>query len=254
MTAGSSGAGTFYRFDNVREEVFTSEVGLRARGRTGDVSHEWVMSAAMFDLEARNAYAMSGNYAADIYRPFAAAMPDAVWLGGSMSNPNVTERTHTQSLAIADTLGFMDDRLLVTLGARRQGIEAKSYDYNSGDRLPSYNRYKNSPVAGVVYQLTDELSVYANYIEGLVKGDIAPVTSGGVTINNAGDALGLTFRSRPKSVSSMTAVTSAAAWPCSPLTGHSAPLKVSKPLAASRGRLYRRRRAAQPRYRAVGVR
>ena len=73
------------------------------------------MSAAMFDLEARNAYAMSGNYAADIYRPFAAAMPDAVWLGGSMSNPNVTERTHTQSLAIADTLGFMDDRLLVTL-------------------------------------------------------------------------------------------------------------------------------------------
>ncbi len=190
MTAGSSGAGTFYRFDNVREEeVFTSEVGLRARGRTGDVSHEWVMSAAMFDLEARNAYAMSGNYAADIYRPFAAAMPDAVWLGGSMSNPNVTERTHTQSLAIADTLGFMDDRLLVTLGARRQGIEAKSYDYNSGDRLSSYNRYKNSPVAGVVYQLTDELSVYANYIEGLVKGDIAPVTSGGVTINNAGDAL-----------------------------------------------------------------
>lgn len=188
--AGRSGAGTFYRFDNVREEdVFTSEVGLRARGNTGAVSHEWVMSAAMFDLQARNAYGMSGTLAADIHDPFDAAMPGTTWTGGQMSDPGVTERTHTQSLALADTLGFLDDRLLLTLGARRQGIEAKSYDYNSGDRLSSYNRYKTSPVAGVVYQLTDELSVYANYIEGLVKGDIAPASSGGVAIVNAGEAL-----------------------------------------------------------------
>lgn len=188
--AGRSGAGTFYRFDNVREEdVFTSEVGLRARGNTGAVSHEWVMSAAMFDLQARNAYGMSGTLAADIHDPFDAAMPGTTWTGGQMSDPGVTERTHTQSLALADTLGFLDDRLLLTLGARRQGIEAKSYDYNSGDRLSSYNRYKTSPVAGVVYQLTDELSLYANYIEGLVKGDIAPASSGGVAIVNAGEAL-----------------------------------------------------------------
>lgn len=190
IKAGRSGAGTFYRFDNVREEdVFTSEAGLRARGNTGAVSHEWVMSAAMFDLQARNAYGMSGNLAADIHDPFDAAMPGTTWTGGQMSDPGVTERTHTQSLALADTLGFLDDRLLFTLGARRQGIEAKSYDYNSGDRLSSYNRYKTSPVAGVVYQLTDELSVYANYIEGLVKGDIAPASSGGVAIVNAGEAL-----------------------------------------------------------------
>ena len=190
IKAGRSGAGTFYRFDNVREEdVFTSEVGLRARGNTGAVSHEWVMSAAMFDLQARNAYGMSGTLAADIHDPFDAAMPGTTWTGGQMSDPGVTERTHTQSLALADTLGFLDDRLLLTLGARRQGIEAKSYDYNSGDRLSSYNRYKTSPVAGVVYQLTDELSVYANYIEGLVKGDIAPASSGGVAIVNAGEAL-----------------------------------------------------------------
>ncbi|MCF6751669.1 TonB-dependent receptor [Pseudomonas stutzeri] len=190
IKAGRSGAGTFYRFDNVREEdVFTSEVGLRARGNTGAVSHEWVMSAAMFDLQARNAYGMSGTLAADIHDPFDAAMPGTTWTGGQMSDPGVTERTHTQSLALADTLGFLDDRLLLTLGARRQGIEAKSYDYNSGDRLSSYNRYKTSPVAGAVYQLTDELSVYANYIEGLVKGDIAPASSGGVAIVNAGEAL-----------------------------------------------------------------
>ncbi len=192
-TANASGVTSAYRFDNIREEdVFTSEVGVRARTFTGPVSHELVMSAAMFDIEARNAYAFSSfaGFAGDLYDPYDAAMPAAdFFVGGSMSDPHVTERTHTQSLAFADTLGFMDDRLLVTLGARRQGIEAKTYDYNSGNRLSSYNRYKNSPVAGVVYQLTDEVSVYANYIEGLVKGDIAPAISGGVAISNPGDAL-----------------------------------------------------------------
>lgn len=192
-TATASGATSSYRFDNVREEeVFTSEVGVRARGQTGAVSHEWVASAAIFNLKARNAYAFSdfAGFAGDLNSSNDAAMPAAdFFVGGSMSDPYVTERTNTQSLAIADTLGFMDDRLLVTLGARRQGIEAKTYDYNSGNSLSSYNRYKNSPVAGVVYQLTDEVSVYANYIEGLVKGDIAPATSGNVAIGNAGAAL-----------------------------------------------------------------
>ena len=192
-TATASGVTSAYRFDNIREEeVFTSEVGVRARTFTGPVSHELVMSAAMFDIEARNAYAFSSfaGFAGDLYNPYDTAMPAAdALIGGSMSDPHVTERTHTQSLAIADTLGFIDDRLLVTLGARRQGIEAKTYDYNDGNRLSSYNRYKTSPVAGVVYQLSDELTVYANYIEGLVKGDIAPANSGSVAVSNPGDAL-----------------------------------------------------------------
>ncbi|MEL7560538.1 TonB-dependent siderophore receptor [Stutzerimonas chloritidismutans] len=184
---------TAYRFDNVREEeVFTSEVGLRGLAQTGEVSHQWVVSAAMFDIEARNAYAFSNfaGFGNDLYNPYDTAMPAAdFFLGGSMSNPHVTERTHTQSLAIADTLGFMDDRLLVTLGARRQGIEAKTYDYNLGLRASSYNRYETTPSAAVVYKLTDELSLYANYIEALVKGDIAPASSGGVPVVNAGTAL-----------------------------------------------------------------
>ncbi|MCJ0876875.1 TonB-dependent siderophore receptor [Pseudomonas sp. JI-2] len=184
---------TAYRFDNVREEeVFTSEVGLRGLAQTGAVSHQWVVSAAMFDVEARNAYAFSdfAGFDNDLYDPYNTAMPAAdFFVGGSMSNPHVTERTHTQSLAIADTLGFLNDRLLVTLGARRQGIEAKTYDYNSGLRASSYNSYETTPSAGVVYKLTDNLSLYANYIEALVKGDIAPASSGGAPVTNAGAAL-----------------------------------------------------------------
>jgi len=200
--ANASGATTAYRFDNVREEeIRTSEVGLRGLLKTGPVSHQWVVSAAMFSAEDRNAWAASdwnNPFTGDLNSPTNTAMPpidlvDPFKTAGSMSNPKVTARTTTQSLAIADTLGFMDDRLLITLGARRQGIESKGYDYDTGERASAYNRYETTPVAGVVYQLSDELSVYANYIEGLVKGDIAPSTiwidNANRSVSNGGQAL-----------------------------------------------------------------
>ncbi len=194
-----SGAATAYRFDNVREEeIFTSEVGLRARANTGPISHQWVVSAAMFSAEDRNAWAASdwnNGFQGDLNSAYEAVLPtiDPSKTAGSMSSPKVTARTHTQSLAIADTLGFMDDRLLITLGARRQGIESNGYDYDTGERASAYNRYETTPVAGVVYKLTDELSAYANYIEALVKGDIAPsvmwVDGAYRSVNNRGQAL-----------------------------------------------------------------
>lgn len=184
------GATTASRFDNAREDdVWTAEAGLRGSFQTGAVSHQWVTSAVMFDAEERNAWGMSGAFAGDLYDAFDVPLPPIAFGGGSLSDPGVVGRTHTQSLAIADTLGLMDDRLLVTLGARRQGIEVRTYDYNTGDRASAYKRYENTPVAGVVYRLSDEVSVYANYIEGLVQGDIAPAESGGVPVVNAGEAL-----------------------------------------------------------------
>ncbi|WP_313027601.1 TonB-dependent receptor [Pseudomonas lopnurensis] len=154
-TATPSGVTTATRFDNYREDdVFTSEFGLRALVQTGTVSHEWVVSAATYSLENRGAYTFYSGVTGDLYNPYDGELPTTVtWPGGSKSNPKAVERTHTQSVAIADTLGFLDNRLLVTLGARRQGIEAKTYDYISGNRLSSYNRYETTPVAGIVYQL-----------------------------------------------------------------------------------------------------
>ncbi len=200
--ANASGATTAYRFDNVREEeIFTSEVGLRGLVKTGPVSHQWVVSAAMFSVEDRNAWAASNwnsPFTGDLNSHTNTAMPpidliDPFKTAGSMSNPKVTARTNTQSLAIADTLGFMDDRLLITLGARRQGIESKGYDYDTGERASAYNRYETTPIAGVVYKLSDDLSIYANYIEGLVKGDIAPSTiwvdDANRSVSNGGQAL-----------------------------------------------------------------
>jgi len=181
-------------FENVREDdIWTGEMGLRGRFQTGPVSHQWVTSAAIFDSEERNAYATSTTFDGNLYSPVDVVRPPYAAgqfaSGGSLSNPGIVGRTHTQSLAIADTLGFMDDRLLVTLGGRRQAIDVRTYDYNTGGRSSAYKRYENTPVAGVVYQLNDQVSVYASYIEGLVKGDVAPAESGSAPVVNAGEAL-----------------------------------------------------------------
>ena len=73
--------------------------------------------------------------------------------------------------------------------ARRQGIETRSYAPVTGDRIDRYDAYETTPVAGILYQLNDELSVYANYIEGLTKGDTAPAESGGQQVLNSGTSL-----------------------------------------------------------------
>lgn len=190
-TATPSGSTTASRFDNHREDrVYTGEIGLRFRAQTGPVSHEIVTSAAMYDSEEKNAFTFFGPVVGNLYDPFDAPLATNVTFpGGDLSDPMVTEKIATQSLAIADTLGFFDDRLLVTLGVRRQGIETTSYAAATGNRTDHYNAYETTPVAGVVYQLNDELSVYANYIEGLTKGETASAMSGGLPVLNAGTSL-----------------------------------------------------------------
>lgn len=173
-------ATTAYRFDNRREEdISTGEVGLRGYALTGSVSHQWVMSAATFRSEERNGF--GGNYATfagGLDNSFDVPMPelDPSTVSSPFSDPRVIGRTRTQSLAIADTLGFMDDRLLVTLGVRRQGIHTTDYDGFTGTSSEDSDikTYETTPVAGVLYKLTDDVSVYANHIEGLARGDSAP--------------------------------------------------------------------------------
>jgi iron complex outermembrane recepter protein len=191
--AAEDGSTTAYRFDNVREdEVATGEIGVRGRMTTGSVSHELVASASTFRVTSRNAYAFSdfAGFSSDLYDPIDVAPPSAdFFVGGSMSSPQVTERINTRSFAVADTLGFMEDRLLLTLGARHQTLAARGYNYNSGAKESDYDKSEVTPMAAILYKLSPQASLYANYAEALVKGDIAPATSGGNPVSNAGAIL-----------------------------------------------------------------
>lgn len=189
--ANPDGTTTAYRFDNTRaDKVYSGEAGIRTSFDTGSINHRLSLTASTFTMESRNAYAFSSfaGFAGDLYspQPVTPPAPD-FFVGGDLSSPLTTEETGTSSIALADMLSLLDDRLMVTVGGRYQRIETRTFDYNSGARLSSYDEGRLTPVLGVVYQASDRISVYGNYIEGLVAGEVAPATSGGNPVLNAGE-------------------------------------------------------------------
>ncbi|MCE7661629.1 TonB-dependent receptor [Vibrio fluvialis] len=190
-TADADGNLTAYLFENVREDtVMSGDTGVRHEFSTGSVGHTVVVSGSVYQSRSKNAYVMSSStnvgslYDYDSLDQFA-----GLYYGGSLSDPKETERVTYSSAALADTLSLFDDQVKVMLGARLQRVETKSFDYNSGDESSSYGSTALTPSVGVVYQPMLDVSLYANYAEALLPGEIAPSTNNGSDVANAGEVL-----------------------------------------------------------------
>ncbi len=181
----ADGGATLYRFDNERKDtVRTGEIGARTRLRTGTVGHTFSATASGFYVDSRNAYAMSdfigGTLATNIYAPRDSAAPVAnYFVGGKLDDPRTTTKTILSSYAIADTLAFAGDKALLTVGIRHQRIKDYGYDYNTGAENASYDESRNTPTAAIVFKPINNVSLYANYIEGLQRG----LTASGDIVN-----------------------------------------------------------------------
>ncbi|MBY8232459.1 TonB-dependent siderophore receptor [Vibrio fluvialis] len=190
-TADADGNLTAYLFENVREDtVMSGDTGVRHEFSTGSVGHTVVVSGSVYQSRSKNAYVMSSStdvgslYDYDSLDQFA-----GLYYGGSLSDPKETERVTYSSAALADTLSLFDDQVKVMLGARLQRVETRSFDYNSGDESSSYGSTALTPSVGVVYQPMLDVSLYANYSEALLPGEIAPSTNNGSDVANAGEVL-----------------------------------------------------------------
>ena len=185
----ADGTDSLYASKNARKDsIKTGEVGLRGTFSTGPVKHTVVASYGLFNSVSKNAYAFSnfgGVPGGTIHdTTFTDVPPEDFLTGGKLDAPLTTQRVIDSSVALADTLGLLDDRLLVSLGARRQKIEDANFDYDTGAQLTGPNdRAGITPVVGVVFKANQQVSLYANYIEGLVAGDVAPDN-----VSNRGEA------------------------------------------------------------------
>ncbi len=182
-TSTAAGVTNAYRFDNIRkDQVRTGEVGLRHQFDTGEIKHTAVVSASYYQLTSRNAWAASdwsangflGDVLGDLNSQGSVSLPALVNASGIYANPLVTARNQSTTFALADTLAFADDKVKVTVGARHQQIDNREYDYNSGTQTKRYDQSRVMPMAGVVVRMQPDISLYANYIEGLTAGDTAP--------------------------------------------------------------------------------
>ncbi|TBV02464.1 TonB-dependent receptor [Phytopseudomonas dryadis] len=154
------------------EDVRTVNMGVRKWFHTGAVSHEVNLAADYFELDFENGGARYANGDSNLYDPVQTPKP----LVPTRSDAKIYTESRFSGVALSDTLGFMDDRLLLTLGARWQRV--KITDWSDGVEQPTgYDEEKVSPSVGVLFKATDQLSLYANYMEGLSQGKIAPSTS-----------------------------------------------------------------------------
>jgi iron complex outermembrane receptor protein len=153
---------------NQRGSVDTTsgEVGVRGRFVTGPVKHQMVASYTSLEFDTGRATAStSANYNSNIYNPITPTL--AVDPGPA---PKVGG-TALRSVALADTLTFADDRVIVILGAREQQVKTRTYNGSTGAVTAYYDERALTPAVGIVVKpWTPAVSLYANYIEGLSQG------------------------------------------------------------------------------------
>ncbi|WP_455925844.1 TonB-dependent receptor [Pseudomonas putida] len=196
LTNASTGAATISGSQIPHDEDNTTLMaGLNGHFSTGPVSHQVSLGATELWAQQRSAFNFyrygTASGATNIYNPVDLAKPTtSYFVGGDLSDPGVTGKTRTRSLALSDTFGFFDDRLLVTAGLRRQEMLVQGYAYKGGTS-PAYDGSRNArydesittPVYGIVYKPTEYVSLYANHIEGLAQGP----TASGTGVLNAGE-------------------------------------------------------------------
>ncbi|KQV91092.1 TonB-dependent receptor [Massilia sp. Root351] len=145
----------------------SAEAGLRARFSTGAVRHQAVASYTVLEYDTRRANpSISADYKSNIYNPATPALAPAP------VNVPKTGEAKLDSWALADTLSFAQDAVLLTLGARRQRVLSKTFNANTGAPASNYDKNAVTPAVGLVVKpWGPSISLYANAIEGLSQGD-----------------------------------------------------------------------------------
>ncbi|WP_448089732.1 TonB-dependent siderophore receptor [Pseudomonas azerbaijanoccidentalis] len=154
--------------------------GLNGRIQSGAVSHQLNLGLAGIWGQQRSAFetiGSAGRYSSNLYNVTQQPRPPATLFGSDVHDPRIVGKNTLRSIALADTLGFIDDRVLLTLGARRQTLEVDGWSSTSGARTSRYDAAITTPVFGLVIKPWDHVSFYANRIEGLAKGPTPPTSS-----------------------------------------------------------------------------
>lgn len=166
-----------YKFDVERS---TLDAGLRARFDTAMVSHSMTVQASRYHDTLSRGLTGGRAVTSNIYSPvdrIAQSVAAPRWV------PKISE-TDLTGVALSDTLGILDDRVQLVLGVRQQTIKSENFSATTGATTSSYKKSTVTPMAALVLKPRESVTLYANYIEGLSKGDVAPTTA-----VNAGEAL-----------------------------------------------------------------
>jgi len=188
-----NGAGdTLVTPNNFRFKVerSTYNAGLRAKLDTGPVRHAISFMGSLYSDRNSQASVSGTPLTSNIYHPI--TRPEQ-HIPAPRNVPKVSS-SDLSGLALADTMSILDERAQLTLGLRQQRIESRNFNAVTGVRTVGYDESATTPLAGLVVKPWSHVSLYANYVEGLSKGDVAPATA-----SNAGQVF-KPYKARQKEV------------------------------------------------------
>lgn len=133
----------------------------------------WQTNRNAFDFRYGPGFA---GFATNLYAPNQVALPASTLVGGNLDQPFPIAKNRLASAFASDTIGLFGDRVLLTGGLRLQAINVRAFNYYNGGQLDTeYNEDAITPVVGLVIKPLNNLSLYANRIEALQQGPIAPL-------------------------------------------------------------------------------
>ncbi len=177
---------------------YVGETGIRSKFETGEIDHSLSISAQTAYTENNRAHinprpaalGFPPDIPTNIYNPtyISSTLVNTAGLPRSGDVHRFSQLSAT-SFSIADTLSFFDETLEVTLGGRYQNVRQQGFNQRPGNPLAPvgarnyvYDKSRFSPAVAANFKLSGDLSAYANYVEALTEGAIAPAAA----INNAG--------------------------------------------------------------------
>ncbi len=185
-TGAATGSALFVPANTNNE---AAQAGLRVKLAQGGVSHEINFGGSANWQEFRTAFEFPAGFATNLYDTPTVPRPGPGFVGGNLSDPLVSNRTRLMSAFASDTIGLFDDRLLISGGLRLQQLRIRSYNaYGDGALASVYETNAVTPVVGIVVKPVAGVSLFANRVEGLTQGGIAPATA----INTAGQTVFVT--------------------------------------------------------------
>ena len=154
-----------FALQRYKSNNYAWNAGISGRLETFGITHQ----VSIETMRTKNLQRLSKNQprsnlkSSNLYKPLFVARPafdDS--LGGWVKRWEFLD----SSIALADTLGFLDERVLLTAGVRRQSLEYKRFNF--------YDKSAITPAIGLLVKPWDFVSLYGNYIEALEQGRTAP--------------------------------------------------------------------------------
>ncbi|CRY26316.1 TonB-dependent receptor [Yersinia enterocolitica] len=159
--------------------------GVRGHFDTGPITHKVNLGYASNYRTAKSAWNQSAAIDTNIYNPGVIPFPATI-SGSDNQDPTLNSQVRASSISLSDTLSALDDKVQLVLGLRRQDLVIRNFNNGVPDSTNVQDAMKVTPVYGLLVKPWENVSLYANHIEALSPGRVAPWYTA-----NAGNVTGI---------------------------------------------------------------